>query len=75
MKPIRDCTPAQLENLMRSALIRSEWGASEISGYIAAQQKSGWLRQNCPQWIRNSAAIYYAHTKIERGPVANRSQA
>jgi len=49
-----------LRDLMVAALSNAGWSPEEIAGYVAAQEKAGWLRPQCPAWIRNSAGVYYA---------------
>lgn len=56
----KDLTVQDLKELMIFDLERRGKSPDFIAGYLAAQEKSGWLRNECPAWIRNSAGLYYA---------------
>lgn len=60
MSQNRDITVEELREFMLTGLKQSGWNQDEINGYVAAQERSGWLRPKCPAWLRNSAAVYYA---------------
>jgi hypothetical protein len=55
----KEMTVADLEALMISYLADRGMSAEYIRGYLEGQRLSGWLRPNCPEWIRNSAAMKY----------------
>lgn len=59
MKAQTDITSDDLRGMMQKALQDAGWSPDKIAGYLLAQEKSGWLRPQCPAWIRNSAAVYY----------------
>lgn len=52
-------TVEELKKLMIEFLIKRSRSDEYIQGYLDAQKLSGWLRQSCPEWIRNSAALWY----------------
>lgn len=60
MSQPRDLSIADLRQLMLDALESGGHSPDWIAGYIAAQERSGWLRPSCPAWIRNSAGVFYA---------------
>jgi hypothetical protein len=59
----RDISRSELYNMMVDALRAENRDELYITGYIRAQIKCGWLRKNCPAWIRNSAAVHFAFHK------------
>ena len=59
MNKKHDITPDDLENLITVYLEKRGFSSDYIAGFIAAQNLSGWLRKNCPQWIRNSSAVHF----------------
>lgn len=59
MKKSKDITPEELEDIIRDYLENQGFGVAYVEGYIDAQKKAGWLRPNCPAWMRNSVAVHY----------------
>lgn len=60
MSTPRDLTVEDLAELMTHAMKSAGRSDDWIHGYLAAQRFSGWLRPQCPAWIRNSAGVHYA---------------
>lgn len=58
--PPPDLSVTDLREMMVSALAQVGHSDSFIAGFISAQERSGWLRPNCPAWIRNSAGVHFA---------------
>lgn len=52
-------TTAELEKVMREAFRRMMLQEDEAEVAIEVHRLAGWLNENKPQWIRDSAAIYY----------------
>lgn len=50
----------QLQTVMEQSLASDGHSDDYINGFIAAQKFAGWLRPQCPNWIRRSALIIYS---------------
>lgn len=52
-------TLADLEQVMRAALVKSGYSPCAVEGYVYAQKRYGWLRESTPQDVRNIAELQY----------------
>lgn len=55
----RNISIGDLRDMMQDHLSKRGHSVEFVAGYLEAQTRSGWLRENAPAWIRNSAALYY----------------
>ena len=60
---------SELNQVMVLSLTADGRSPDYIAGFIAAQEFSGWLRPQCPDWIRRSALlIYSSHVSASKAP-------